>query len=156
MRRLIPFSAHMRSNLAWETLREGCWPCHLKQYCVGQRRQYVDDSTELYSGCKGGEGLEAWCWKDLNQTAAMPKLQRGPSVERWGGGGVTHSCAWQLSDYTSHSNSSWNIMHSETRRLELEEQRECMDTWVCLLYVHTEIKLENCKPGHVQEGGGSR
>lgn len=56
MQRLIPFNTGTYAYLA-ERRSEG-QVGHVKQYCVGQCRQYVDASTKQTTECMG-EGLAA-------------------------------------------------------------------------------------------------
>lgn len=91
-------------KLGWVTLWEAAWLCHLKQYCVGQCRQYGRFcSTDLWVH-GGGIGVLTLKRSESNSCyAKAPKRFLYGEVEmQKGGGATTHSCAWQLHLTTLH------------------------------------------------------
>lgn len=97
-------------KLGWVTLWEAAWPCHLKQYCAGQCRQYGWFCwTDLWVH---GGGIGVLMLKRSESNSCYTKAPKRFLYGEWGGGCQAQPIAvLDNLETTPHSNSSWTVLH---------------------------------------------
>lgn len=136
MQRLIPFRAHIRSHLAERRSQRQSGPAMWNSIVWGNAdSMWMIPPSRPLDTLGGGIGGSMLKRPEPNSCyTKAPKSFLCGEVEREGKG-KTHGCAWQLSDCTSHSNSSWK---GNTQRNKATVVRRAHIVWRCeyAMYTH--------------------